>query len=118
MHEPSRQTGGHCAQDYRRAPSVRSRRSLAWLGWLSCGTPPGNGESQLLLGEKLECAVTVRVNSVPKASVDGRKHGNTRPRLVIVSYLFDLLANCKLRHRKLLLESSMRLYLHELAVAS
>jgi hypothetical protein len=37
---------------------------------------------------------------------------------VIVSDVFDLRANRKLRHRKLLLESSMRLYLYKQAVAS
>ena len=34
--------------------------------------------------------------------VNGRKHGDDRAQLVIVSDVFDLLANCKLRHRKLL----------------
>src|SRR6267143_2045827 len=112
-HWPGRQTDGHCAQGYRRPPSGRSRRSLAWLGGRSCGTPPRKGESQFLLGEKPECAVTVRVDSVPKASVNGRKRGNNRTRFVIVSGVFDLLAKRKLRHRKLLLESSMGLYLQK-----
>src|SRR2546422_9612259 len=67
--------------------------------------PPRSGESQLLLGEKLECVVTGRVDSIPKASVNGRKHGNNRTRFVIVSDVFDLLANRKLRHRKILLDS-------------
>jgi hypothetical protein len=88
------------------------------LGGLSCGTPLRKIESQFLLGEKLQCAVTIGVDSVPKASVNGRKHGNNRARLVIVSDVFDLLANRKLRHRKFLLESSMRLYLYKQAVAS
>src|SRR5258708_255016 len=115
MYWPSRQTDSHCAQDY---PSVRSRRPLAWLDGLSCGTRPCKGGRQPLLVGKLQCAVTLRVDSVSKASVNGRKHGNDRTRFVIVSDGFDLRANRKLRHRKLLLESSMRLYLHKQAVAS
>src|SRR5438477_12839651 len=60
------------------------------------------GESQFLLVEKLQCAVTLRVDGVSKASVNGRKHRNNRTRFVIISDVFDLLANRKLRHRKLL----------------
>src|SRR5205823_9215426 len=104
-----------CAQDH---PSVRPPRPLAWLDGWSRGTRPCMGESQFLLVEKLQCAVTLRVDSVSKASVNGRKHRNNRTRFVIVSDVFDLLANRKLRHRKLLLESSMRLYLHRQAIAS
>jgi hypothetical protein len=75
------------------------------------------GESQSIPGKKLDCAVTVRVDSVPKSSVNGQIHGNRVP-LVIVSDVFDSIANCKLRHRKLLLESSIGLYLPKRALAS
>src|ERR1700694_2920735 len=74
-------------------------------------------KDQLLLGEKLECAVTFRVNGVPKAAVNCRKHGDDRTHLMVVGCVIDRLANGKLRHRKLLLESSVRLYLHKIVNA-
>ena len=63
---------------------------------------PRHGQSQLLLGEELQRAVAFRVDGISEASVNRRKHGDNRARLVIVGHVFDLLANCKLRHRKLL----------------
>ena len=60
-------------------------------------------KDQLLLGEKLECAVTFRVNGVPKAAVNCRKHGDDRTHLMVVGCVIDLLANRKFRHRKPLL---------------
>jgi hypothetical protein len=70
-------------------------------------------KDEFLLAEKLEGAVTFRVNSVPKTSVNGWKHSDDRTQFMIVGCVIDSLANRKLRHRKLLLESSMRLYPHE-----
>jgi hypothetical protein len=69
---------------------------------------------QFCLSEKLERAVPFRVNGVSKAAVDCRKHGDDRTYFMVVGCVIDFLANRKLRHRKLLLESSVRLYLHKL----
>jgi hypothetical protein len=69
---------------------------------------------QLFLGEKLECAVSFGVNGVSKIAVNCWKHGDDRADLVIVGCLIDLLANCKLRHRELLPESSKNNYQHQL----
>ena len=55
-----------CAECRCRPPSVRSRRSLVWLHGRSSGTPPHDGDSQLLLGEELECAVTFVSTAYPK----------------------------------------------------
>jgi hypothetical protein len=65
---------------------------------------------QFFLGEKLERTVPFRVNGVPVAAVNGGKHGDDRTHLMVAGRIIDLLANRKLRHRKLLLESSLRLY--------
>src|ERR1700738_3004111 len=69
---------------------------------------------KFFLGEKLERAVHFRVNGVPKAAVNCRKHGDDRTHLMVVGCIIDFLANRKLRHRELLLESSMRLYPNKL----
>src|ERR1700687_1110435 len=71
-------------------------------------------KDQLLLGEKLERAVPFRVNGVPKVAVNCRKHGDDRTHLMVVGCVIDRLANRKLRHPELLLESSMRLYPNKL----
>jgi hypothetical protein len=73
----------------------------------SGGSPAGGVKDEFLLAEKLEGAVTFRVNSVPKTSVNGWKHSDDRTQFMIVGCVIDFLANRKLRHRKLLLESSM-----------
>jgi hypothetical protein len=75
-----------------------------------CHSGPAGVNDQFFLGEKLERAVSFGVNGVPEAAVNGRKHGDDRTNLMVVGCVIDLLANRKLRHRKLLLESSVRLY--------
>jgi hypothetical protein len=70
---------------------------------------------QFFFGEKPERAVPFGVNGVPEAAVNCRKYGDHCTNLMVVGDVIDLLANRKFRHRKLLLESSMRLYLHKLA---
>jgi len=61
---------------------------------------------EFFLSEKLERAVPLRVNGVSKAAVNCWKHGDDRAALMVVGCIIDLLADRKLRHRKLLLESS------------
>jgi len=63
------------------------------------------------------CRVTFGVESAGRASANGRKRGNSRTLVVIISDVFDLLANRKLRHRKFLLEPSMQLYRQKRAAA-
>jgi hypothetical protein len=70
---------------------------------------------QLFFGEKLERAVPFHVNRVSKVAVICWEHGDHSAGLMVVCRFVDLLANRKLRHRELLLESSVRLYLHKLA---
>jgi hypothetical protein len=62
---------------------------------------------QVFFGEKLQCAVPFGIDGVAKVAVRGRKHGNDRATLMIVGCFVDPVANCKLRHRKLLLESAI-----------
>jgi hypothetical protein len=69
---------------------------------VSCGTSLRDSESQLLLSEELKRAVTFGVDGISEAAVNGRKHRDDRARFVIIGNVFDLLANRKLRHRKLL----------------
>jgi hypothetical protein len=61
---------------------------------------------QLFLGEKLERAVSFRVNGVSEITVNCWKHGDDGAALVVVGCIIDLLANCELRHRELLPELS------------
>jgi hypothetical protein len=61
---------------------------------------------KFFFGEKLQCTVPFRVNGVSKAAVNCRKHGDDRATHMVVGCVIDLLANRKLRHRKLLPESS------------
>jgi hypothetical protein len=70
---------------------------------------------EFFFGEELARTVPFCVNGIPKAAVDCRKHGDDRTRLMVVGCVIDFLANRKLRPRKLLLESSVRLYRHKLA---
>jgi hypothetical protein len=64
--------------------------------------------------EQLERAVPLHVDGVSKVALDCRKHGDDRAALMVVGCIVDFLANRKLRHRELLLESSMRLYPNKL----
>jgi hypothetical protein len=64
---------------------------------------------QFFLGKKLERTVPFRVNGVSEATVNCGKHGDDRTHLMVVRRIIDLLANRKLRHRELPLESSLRL---------
>src|ERR1700682_6522293 len=57
---------------------------------------------QLFLAEKLERAVPFHVDRVAKIAVGGWKHRDDNARLMVVGCFVDLVANCKLRHRKLL----------------
>jgi hypothetical protein len=74
---------------------------------LSCVILAGVND-QSFFGEKLERAVPFRVNGVHKVAVNCRKHPNDRTHLMVVGCVIDLLANRKLRHRKLLLEFRKR----------
>src|SRR6476661_3625603 len=85
------------------SPSVRSDAAIACVIARRVMCPLArHGQGELLLGEELQRAVAFRVDGISEASVYGRKHGDNRTRLVIVGHVFDLRANCKLRHRKLL----------------
>jgi hypothetical protein len=64
---------------------------------------------QFFLGEKLERTVPFGVNGIPKAAVNCRKYGDDRTHLMIVGRIIDRLANRKLCHRELPLESWVRL---------
>jgi hypothetical protein len=59
---------------------------------------------QFFLVEKLEGAIPLHIDSVPKVAVNRWEHGNDHAHLMVVGCFIDLVANCKLRHRKLLLE--------------
>jgi hypothetical protein len=78
--------------DHRRVPSVQPHG--------------GRMNDQFFLNEKLERAVPFHVNGVSEIVVNCWKHGDDRATLVVVGCIIDLLANCKLRHRELLLELS------------
>lgn len=54
---------------------------------------------KFFLGEKLERAVSFRVNGVSKVAVDGWKDGDDRAALMVIRYTVDLLANRKFCHR-------------------
>jgi hypothetical protein len=56
---------------------------------------------QFFLGKKLKRTVSFRVNGIPEAAVNCRKHGDDRTHLMIVGRIIDRLANRKLRHREL-----------------
>jgi hypothetical protein len=79
-------------RDHRRVSSVQPRG--------------GRMNDQLFLNEKLERAVPFHVNGVSEIVVNCWKHGDDHATLVVVGCIIDLLANCKLRHRELLLELS------------
>src|SRR3978361_1906134 len=64
---------------------------------------------QIFFGEKLQRAVPFGIDGVTKMAVRGREHGDDRTTLVIVGCFVHPVANCKLGHRKLLLELSTRL---------
>jgi hypothetical protein len=66
----------------------------------------GRVNDQFFLSKKLERSVPLHVNGISKVAVDCWKHGDDRAALVVVGGIIDLFANCKLRHRKLLLELS------------
>jgi hypothetical protein len=59
---------------------------------------------QFFLVKKLESAVSLHIDGVPKVTVNCRDHGNDHAHLMVVGCFVDCVANCKLRHRKFLLE--------------
>src|SRR6186997_2915839 len=60
---------------------------------------------QFFLGEKLERAVAFHIDGVAKMAVGGRKHRNDGAGfMMVVGCFVDLVADCKLCHRKLLSE--------------
>jgi hypothetical protein len=73
---------------------------------------------QVFLVKKPERAVSFHVNRVPKVTLICPEHGDNGSDFMFVRSFVDLLANRKLRHRELLLESSVQLYLHKSASAS
>jgi hypothetical protein len=64
---------------------------------------------QLFLAQKLERAVTFHIDGVSEIAIICGKHGNNDAVFMVVGCFIDSIANRKLRHRELLLESSMRL---------
>lgn len=54
---------------------------------------------ELVLGEKLQRAVSFRVNGISKLAVDGWKDGDDRAAFMVVRYTVDLFANRKFCHR-------------------
>src|SRR6266436_3758631 len=69
-----------------------------------------SGERLVFPRRKTGAPVPFRINGVSKFAVICWKHGDDRTHLMVVGCVFDLVANRKLRHRKLLPESSVRLY--------
>jgi hypothetical protein len=65
---------------------------------------------QSFFGEELERAVSRHIDGVSNVALNRWKNGNDRADFMVVGCIIDFLANRKLRHRKLLLESSMRVY--------
>jgi hypothetical protein len=63
-------------------------------------------DDEFFLGEELERALAFHVNGVSEVVIDCRKYGDDHPAFVVVGCVIDPLANCKLRHRELLLELS------------
>jgi hypothetical protein len=64
---------------------------------------------QFFLSEKLQRAVPFHVDGVSKITVHRWKHGDDRAALMVIGCFIDPIANRKLRHRELHLESSMRI---------
>jgi hypothetical protein len=62
---------------------------------------------QFFLGKELERAVSFHVDGVSNVAFNRWKNGNDRADFMVVGCIIDFLANRKLRHRKLLLESLM-----------
>ena len=54
---------------------------------------------EFILGEKLQRAVSFRVNGVSKLAVNGWKDGDDRAAFMVVRYTVDLFANRKFCHR-------------------
>jgi hypothetical protein len=61
---------------------------------------------QLFLCEELQRAVTFHIDSVSKFAINRQKHRDDRATPLVVGRSIDVLANRKLRRRKLLLELS------------
>jgi hypothetical protein len=61
---------------------------------------------QLFFREKLERAIALHIDRVPKIAVSGWKYGNDDALFMIVGRLFNLLAYRKFGHRELLSESN------------
>jgi hypothetical protein len=55
---------------------------------------------QLFLVEKLQRAISFRVNGISKAAVNRWEHGHDRAALMIVGCIINLLADGKFRHRE------------------
>ena len=82
--------------------NVMNERFINWPVGTSAGV-----NDQLFLGKELERAIALHIDGVAEVTVLGRKHGDDDAGFMIVGRFVDLLANRKLRHRELLLESSM-----------
>jgi hypothetical protein len=61
-------------------------------------------DDQFLFSEELKRAVAFHVHGVSEIAFHRREHGDDGTALTVVGCVIDLLANRKLRHRKLLLE--------------
>jgi hypothetical protein len=70
----------------------------------------GGVNDQFFFGKELERAVSFHIDGVSNVAFNRWKNGNYCADLMVVGCIIDFLANRKLRHRKLLLESSMRVY--------
>ena len=94
-----------------KAPTLpaRGRSVRAAVKFLCRQSSLAGVSDQFFFGEKLEGSVPLRINSVPELAFNGRKHSDDRTHFMVVGCVINPFANCKFRHRELLLESSMQL---------
>jgi hypothetical protein len=84
-------------------PNFRQQRRMITGARSSMHPRAGRVNDQFFLSKKLERSVPLHVNGISIVAVDRWKHGDDRAALVVVGGIIDLFANCKLRHRKLLI---------------
>jgi hypothetical protein len=85
-----------------------------WIAGRAGGYPATAGQlagmnDEFFFVEKLQRAISFDIDGIAKVAVRGRKHGNHGAGLMVIGCLVDPLADCKLRHRELLLESPDRI---------
>jgi len=104
-HEPTSRIGSDGEVDPAQSKLERYTASLAGFQ----RTRLAGVNDQFFLSDELERAVTFHVDGVSKIAIIGWEHGNNDAAFMVVGCFIDPIANRKLRHRELLLESSMRL---------